>query len=135
MIAVLDTSAAVEVLLQRKRAEALSALITGAEWVLAPTLYVAELTNAFWKYYRFSSLSQETCERAMAHGLSLPDTFAQDVDLQREAFAMACLCNAPAYDMFYLVLARRHAASLLTIDSSLAELARKHDVRVEIPEE
>lgn len=130
MILVLDTSAAVEFLLQRAHAARIDDLIAGAEWVLAPTLYVAELTNTLWKYYSFSSLSQETCERAVAQGLALPDTLAEDMELYREAFSMACLCRVPVYDMFYLVLARRHAASLLTLDNSLAELARKHDVHV-----
>ena len=128
MIAVLDASAAVEVLLQRRKAEALSGLLAEAEWVLAPTLYVAELTNVFWKYHRYNSLPQETCETALAHGLELPDTLARDAELQREAFAMACRCSAPAYDMFYLVLARRNAATLLTIDTARADLAREHDV-------
>ena len=129
MIAVLDTCAAVEILLQRRKAEALSGLLAEAEWVLAPTLYVAELTNVFWKYHRYNSLPQETCETALAHGLELPDTLARDIELQREAFAMACLCDAPAYDMFYIVLTRRHAATLLTTDAALADLARKHGIQ------
>lgn len=130
MIVVLDTSAAVELVLGREWAPRIGTLVASAEWVLAPTLYVAELTHAFWKYHHFSSLSRETSERAVAQGLALPDTLADDVGLSREAFAMACLCGTPVYDMFYLVLARRHAANLLTLDGTLAETASKHDVRV-----
>jgi predicted nucleic acid-binding protein len=128
MIVVLDVSAAAEILLHRAEAARLGRCVEEAEWVLAPALYTAELCNVFWKYHEFHSLSRETSEQAITQGMALPDTFSDDRELQREAFAMACLCRRPVYDMFYLVLARRHSASLLTMDKSLRALARKHDV-------
>lgn len=130
MIVVLDTSAAVEVLLQRPEADRLSQKIGDAEWVLVPSLYTAEICNVFWKYHQFESLSRESCERAISQSLLLPDTFSDDRELQREAFSMACLCQRPVYDMLYLVLARRHSAYLLTLDKELKALAKKHDVLV-----
>jgi len=130
MILVLDTSAAVEVLLQRPEAARLSQEIGHAEWVLVPSLYTSEICNVFWKYHQFQSLSRDSCERAISQGLLLPDTFSDDRELQREAFTMACLCRRPVYDMLYLVLARRHYAYLLTLDKALKTLAAKHDVLV-----
>lgn len=130
MMAVLDVSAAVEILLHRPDASRIGKIVTEAEWVWVPALYTAELCNVFWKYHTFQSLSRETCECAVAQGLALPDTFSDDRELQREAFAMACLCRRPVYDMLYLVLARRHSAYLLTQDRALRALARKHDVWV-----
>lgn len=130
MILVLDTNAAVEVLLQRQEADRLSNEIVRAEWVLVPSLYISELCNVFWKYHQFDSLSRGSCERAVSQGLLIPDTFSDDRELHREAFAMACLCRRPVYDMLYLVLARRHSAYLLTLDKTLKELAAKHDVLV-----
>lgn len=130
MIVVLDTSAAVEVLLHRPEADRLASGIAAAEWVLAPALYTSELCNVFWKYHQFQSLSRETCLRAIAQGLTLPDTLSDDRELQREAFTMACLCRQPVYDMLYLVLARRHSACLLTLDQTLKALAEQHDVAV-----
>lgn len=131
MIAVLDVSAAVEILLGRKEAAALRDRVAEAEWVLAPSLFTAELCNVFWKYHEFNSLSRATCENAIARGLTLPDTFTDDRELYREAFAMACLCRRPVYDMLYLVLARRQSAHLLTMDRALKKLAAKHDVLVD----
>lgn len=130
MIAVLDVSAAVEILLHRPEADRLGRCVAEAEWVLVPALYTSELCNVFWKHHEFHSLSRETCERAITQGLALPDTFCDDRDLQREAFAMACLCRRPVYDMMYLVLARRHSAHLLTLDGALKTLSAKHDVLV-----
>jgi len=130
MIAVLDVSAAAEILLRRAAADRLGQCVVDAEWVLVPSLYTAELCNVFWKYHEFQSLSREACERSITHGMALPDTFSDDRELWREAFSMACLCRRPVYDMLYLVLARRHSAHLLTMDKSLRKLAVKHDVFV-----
>lgn len=131
MTIVLDTSAAVEVVLQRPRSEPLVRVLADADLVLVPGLYAAEIANVFWKYYRVSSLSSEDCKRGLERGMSLPDVFADDRELYREAFAMACLCRASVYDMLYLVLARRNAATLLSLDVTLREVAAKHDVSVE----
>jgi predicted nucleic acid-binding protein len=131
MTLVLDVSAAAELLLGRPEADRLSRQVEEAEWVLVPALYTAELCNVFWKYHEFHSLSRAACEQAIANGLALPDTFSDDRELHREAFAMACLCRRPVYDMLYLVLARRHAACLVTLDNQLKALAAKHDVTVD----
>jgi len=131
MIVVLDVSAAAEILLHRGDSERVSRRVAEAEWVLVPSLYTSELCNVFWKYHHFHSLPREACERAIMQGLALPDTVVNDHDLHREAFAMACLCRRPVYDMFYLVLARRQSARLLTMDNELRALAVKHDVVAE----
>lgn len=130
-MAVLDVSAVVEILLHRPQSDRLSRCVVEAEWILAPALYTAELCNVFWKYHQFESLPRQTCEQAVSQGLALPDSFSDDGELQREAFAMACLCGRPVYDMFYLVLARRHSAYLLTMDDALKALAAEHDVLVD----
>ena len=131
MIVVLDVSAAVEILMHGADSARLERTVTEADWIYVPALYTSELVNVVWKYHRFSGLPLARCEKAIAQGLELPDVVCDDRDLQREAFAMACSCRRPAYDMFYLVLARRHAARLLTLDRSLRTLAAKHDVVAE----
>ena len=131
MIAVLDASAAVEILLQRGASVPLSERVAQAEWVLVPSLYTAELCNVFWKYHTFQQLPLDVCERAISQGLALPDSFSDDRDLHREAFSLACRCKRPVYDMLYLVLARRQSAHLLTMDQSLRTLAVQHDILVD----
>lgn len=132
MIAVLDASAAVEILLQRKHADLLGARVTDAEWVLVPSVYTSELCNVFWKYHMHSgqTMTREICEHLIAKGMALPDTVADDRELYREAFAMACACTSTVYDMMYLVLARRNSAHLLTMDRKLRKIASTHDVQV-----
>ncbi len=130
MILVLDASAAVEIVLQRANGQRLFRTIEEAEWILAPTLFVAEVTNVFWKYFRFGNLSMEQCEKAVSVALNLPDEYSDDKTLYKEAFALGCQIGKPIYDMFYLILARRNNGLLMTLDKGLAEAAAKHSVRV-----
>ena len=130
MIAVIDASAAVELALRRAHAEVIERDLADAEWVLAPTLFVAEVTNTMWKYHHFNELPIDVCEAAIDDALSLPDTYVEDLELARETFALAAQTQRPAYDALYLVLARRHNATLLTLDAALQAVARKHSIRV-----
>jgi predicted nucleic acid-binding protein len=130
MIVVLDASAALEIVLTGKRAALLAEQVEGAAWVIAPQLFLAEVSNAFWKYHHFHHLPLSRCEEALDDAVSLIDDFIDGKDLYREAFAQACLAERRVYDMFYLVLARRNNALLVTTDKGLTALASKYAVRV-----
>lgn len=130
MIVVLDASAAVDLVINASKRVAEAQLLADARWVLAPTLYVSEVTNVFWKYHMFQDLEQEKAEHGMNLALELPDSLANDLELHSEAFAMSCLTRHSVYDMMYLVLARRNNAVLLSRDRPLKQVAGEHDVRV-----
>jgi predicted nucleic acid-binding protein len=127
---VVDASAGIEVALRRPLAAVLSDQIARAEWVTAPTLYIAEVSNTMWKYHRYNGLPCDVCEIGIGDALAIPDNYADDADLAREAFALAAQIRRPVYDAFYLVLARRHDGCLLTLDQGLKAVARKSAVRV-----
>ena len=126
MIIVLDTSAAVELVLQKKRASNLAEHLADADMVMAPDLYCSEITNVFWKYYQFENMTMEQCEASLEKAMLLPDEFVSGKELYMEAYTMACLTKGTAYDMFFLVLARLHNAGLMTIDKKLKGYAAKH---------
>ncbi len=46
MIAVIDASAAAEVILQRDLSASLISIIAEAEWVIAPTVYIAKMPHS-----------------------------------------------------------------------------------------
>ena len=123
MIAVLDASAAIEIVLQRNFAGKLAGYITEADWVIAPTLFISEVTNTIWKYQKFADLPYRSCEKALEQALALPDDFINELDLYREAFKLSCTLNHPVYDMFYLLIARRNNGLLLTLDKQLIKIA------------
>lgn len=129
MRAVLDASAAVEVALNRGRALEFAGTLGEADVVLAPDLLAAEVTNVFWKYHQFNNLPLADCERALAAALALPDVFVPGKELSREAFLLARTLKKTAYDMFYLALARREDAVLVTSDAALSREAAKQNVR------
>ena len=130
MIVVLDASAAVDLVVNASERSAEAQLLADAKWVLAPTLFVSEVTNVFWKYHRFQKLKLEEAEHGMSLALHLPDSLSADMELHSEAFAMSCRTRHSVYDMMYLVLARRNNAVLFTRDRPLRKLAGEHDVRV-----
>ncbi len=127
---VVDASVAVDLIVHPSDNRVEAKLLSEARWVLAPTLFVAEVTNAFWKYHAFQDLPQDKASAGIKLALDLPDSLADDTELQVEAFALSCLTRHSVYDMIYLVLARRNAALFLTKDKALKKLAAKHGVRV-----
>ena len=130
MIIILDASAAVEIVLRRENSKRLLPYIEDAEWILAPGLFVSEITNVFWKYHKFNKLPLEQCEKGIEFSVNLPDEYSDDHTLYKEAFALGCQISKPIYDMFYLVLARRNSGYLMTLDKTLADEAVFNSVRV-----
>jgi predicted nucleic acid-binding protein len=127
---VLDTSAAIEIVLLRGKATEFARLVEDADQVLAPDLIVPEVVNTVWKYHQFEGLSLSTCDRVLELALGLIDVLVSCQDLYREAFLLARTSRRSAYDMFYLALARREDAALLTSDLSLKKEAERQGIRV-----
>jgi predicted nucleic acid-binding protein len=127
---VLDASAAIEIVLQRSQAARLADLLTGADLVFAPELFVPEVVNTIWKYHHFEDLGLDSCDRYLEAALGLVDAFVPSMEIHGEAFLLARTTRRPAYDMFYLALARREDAVLLTTDSALRKVAERQGVRV-----
>lgn len=130
MIVVLDASASVEIVLQRDDAEQLGDVVRQADWVIAPTLFISEVTNVFWKYQVMIDYPYASCEKSIEQAIALPDDYLNEIDLYREAFNMACKLNHPIYNVLYLILARRNSALLLTMDKKLKDVATKSGVEI-----
>ena len=78
MIAVLDTSAAVEVVLKRESATLFSHFLAEADLVIAPNILIAESTNVFWKYQKLSNYTHDEYEKSIDHIVSLPDEYVNE---------------------------------------------------------
>jgi predicted nucleic acid-binding protein len=68
--------------------------------------------------------------RTLDLGLGLVDTLVPCKDLYKEAFLLSRTASRPAYDMFYLALARREDADFLTMDKALRKEAERQGIRV-----
>jgi predicted nucleic acid-binding protein len=127
---VLDASAAVEVALNRRKAKQLAAILEQSEEVLSPDLLIPEGVNAIWKEHHFGGLSLSICDEALSILPDLANTLVSSREIYRQAFLLSRTARHPAYDMFYLALARREDAALLTLDGALKKEALREGIRV-----
>jgi predicted nucleic acid-binding protein len=130
MIVVIDANAGLEVALNREDGERFKAILADSDLVIAPDTYPSEITNAAWKYRVFSNVDQERCEEVIDYCLDLVDDYIDTRGFCREVFAESARTRHPAYYLFYLVLARRNGASLLTRDRKMATIAKELNIDV-----
>ncbi|MBV5338620.1 MAG: type II toxin-antitoxin system VapC family toxin [Deltaproteobacteria bacterium] len=130
MITILDASAAVAIAMNLAESAKFLPNIDISDMVIAPDLFVAEVSNAIWKYVRAGILDSDQGSNVLERAVSLVDTFEPGQGLYKEAFALSVDHMHPVYDALYLVLARRHNGVLATLDKRLAELASKLHIRL-----
>jgi predicted nucleic acid-binding protein len=100
--------------------------------LIAPTLWVYEVTNGIHKLAHFKQISNAQADRA----LTLASRFhimliEPDFLLARHAMAWSRrLQRASTYDSFYLALAHDRGCDLWTADSRLANAAKEKWVRL-----
>jgi len=123
MIVVVDTSAAIEMALNLERANIFKSAIERADIVLAPDTYPSEICNVFWKYNTYNDLDSMKCEKGIDYCIDLIDDYIETKFLCREVFGESIKNKHPAYDIFYLVLARRYNAMLITKDKKMSKIA------------
>lgn len=129
MITILDASAAIALAINLPESTRFQAAIESSDMVLAPDIFVAEVSNAAWKYVRAGIVDADQGSTILERAINLVDSFEPGQMLYREAFAMSVDHQHPVYDTLYLVLARRHNGVLATLDRRLAELAAKLHLR------
>jgi len=127
---VLDASAALEIVGERARSKLFLEEIDRSDAVIAPDLFVPEVVNAVWKHHHFQALSVTAASQQIDVAIELVDEIVASMELFHEAFLLARTAKRPAYDMFYLALARRQDAILLTSDSSLKKEATRLGIQV-----
>jgi len=120
---VLDTSAAVRLVMRAETVDELLEPVSAATLVAAPSLYAGEVANALWKYVKADRLEVETGLERYGEAINLIDDFIPDRELATEAFMEAVRYRHPVYDLLYAVLARRTGCAILTLDQRLKTLA------------
>lgn len=127
MRVVLDASAAVNLVMRTERASAIIEQLERSSLVLAPTLFHSEVGNTLWKYARAGVLERHVATERYEEAVGLIDSFLPDAELVTEALSAAIRHGHPLYDLFYIILARRHDCKLITEDRKLAALAGEID--------
>jgi len=130
MIAVLDVSAAVEILLKKEKTQKFKTELARASWVIAPDLFHSEIANVLWKCYRAKIVNHEESLQLSEDGILMIDDFTSGSDLWKEALGEGIKYNHSIYDMFYAILARRNDAILITNDNKLAKVAEEMKIEM-----
>ena len=130
MIVVLDSNAAIEIVLKREKEKVFKALVESAEKVISSEFFRIEIANVIRKYYLGKYIKKTDCGKILGLAEGLIDEFVPIKDNYLEAFNEAIRLNYPAYDMLYLTLARRTGAVLATLDRPLSTIAKKEGIDV-----
>lgn len=129
MSLVVDASVAVKWVLPESGSDRAVLLRTSDTDIIAPSLVIAELGNAIWKSAMRGDMSgtdaQTALKSAVAHYHRLPPV----EDLMTVALSFATDLRHPIYDCFYLALAEREAATLITADERMLATAKKTKIR------
>ena len=121
---VVDTSILITWVVREARSEA--ALRYAATDLMAPDLLLAEFANALWKKVRKSEIDAQQARDALAT-VPVPIMLVRDSSLAADALEIGLELRHPIYDCFFLALARRTDARLLTIDERLVRRCRDTD--------
>jgi predicted nucleic acid-binding protein len=128
VIIVLDSNAAMEVVLKRGKSTVFGKLIGSAEKVVSSEFFRIETANVIRKYYHGKYIKKADCNRLLELAENLVDEFIPIKENHQEALNEAIRLGYSAYDMLYLTLARRMGAILATLDPPLNLLAKKEGI-------
>lgn len=97
----------------------------GAVDLIAPDLYVAEVTNVIWKKCHLrGELTESEAHRALGLALfALPDLVPTAV-LVEQALHLALIHRRPVYDCIYVALSLQLGCPLVTADDRLIRSMR-----------
>jgi predicted nucleic acid-binding protein len=132
MSLIVDASVAVKWLADEPGSDEARLLADGRDPLLAPTLLVVEVANALWKKCLRGLITRQ---HATSGSERLPSAFARlihDDALSALALDLALDLDLkhPIYDCFYLALAKREDATLVTADARMREAAERARVKV-----
>ncbi len=90
-----------------------------ADDLIAPDLLYAEVGNILWKKQLRGEMDGATAQVGARWLLQVPLQVHDSASLLADALALALQLQHPAYDCFYLALAQRLDAPLVTADKRL----------------
>jgi predicted nucleic acid-binding protein len=116
---VVDANVAVKWIIKQPLRDRALAVLTRPDVLVAPSLFVSEVTSAVWQYVRAGQIDGEQAHQALSAALDQVTLLEQDRQLAGTALAVALELGYAPYDCFYLVVAIRRDAPLVTADKRL----------------
>ena len=128
MIVVLDSNAAIEIVLNREKGNSLKNLVENSDKIVSSEFFRIEVANVIRKYYQGKYIKKADCNKILELAENLIDEFIPIKENYLEALNEAIRLRYSAYDMLYFSLARRLGAILVTLDRKLNEIAKKEGI-------
>ena len=125
MTLVIDASVALKWFMEEAGSDTARRILDSGEELTAPDLIIAEACNGGWKAERRHLMSAEQVDRMARR---LPRVFTRlhpAVVLAPLAIGIARDLDHPVYDCFYLALAERESAPMVTADRRLTERVKQ----------
>ena len=122
MNVVLDASAGLAAVLGQREGPVVLDLLANADVVIAPDLFVAEVTSGLWKYVIAGQLAVDVAAERLDAVLKLVDRYYPLPELAHEVLREASAQRHSVYDLCYVVLARRESVPIVTIDARLRKI-------------
>lgn len=119
---VLDCSAAISMVNRTIEGDAIQSLILPEEIVIAPELFYVEAASALRKHVKVGALGKREALEYLSDVVGRIDEFVPTSEIYIDAFHESIRMDHSIYDMLYFVLARRHNATLVTLDKQLIKL-------------
>jgi predicted nucleic acid-binding protein len=125
MITVIDASAAAEIGFNLPNADKYKDILKRSTKVLAPDLFISEITNVYWKYIIALQIDFEKAKLGIEYSIKSVDEFIDTQDIWNESLFEAIQQKHSVYDIMYIITARRNSAVLLTLDKKLKSICTK----------
>ncbi|MFN0024738.1 MAG: type II toxin-antitoxin system VapC family toxin [Parvularculaceae bacterium] len=122
--AVVDASVAVKWVVRQPLTDAAYRAIEQFR-LIAPSLILAEIGNALWKYCRTGEIGAASLPEIM-NGLETRYFKTDPIDeaMSATALALAVDLDHPIYDCYYLAMAKRESVPIISEDRRLTQKAR-----------
>jgi predicted nucleic acid-binding protein len=118
-VIVIDANVAIKWVVEQANFERAREIIERETELIAPGMFVAEITNTLWRYVRMKQISADHARAGIVSILRQVSSIERDANLAAEALALGLELNYAPYDCFYVVLAMRRSAPLVTADRRL----------------
>ena len=127
---IVDASVAVKWFFDESGSTEANELRRGEIEFAAPDLVVAEIGNAAWKRYLQKQISAADVIFTVRRAPALFSSLVSVLQLMEPAMNLSMHLAHPIYDCFYLALAERENAPLITADEAMIAAARKAKIKV-----
>jgi predicted nucleic acid-binding protein len=128
---VVDASVAAKWVMPEPDSGAAAALRHDGRPLIAPSLVLEEVGNVAWRRCRTGEITRDEARMALPAMIALLARIVPAWGLHELALTIAIDRDHPIYDCFYVALALRDGAALVTADRRLASVGEAAGVSVE----